>query len=109
MGRVRRQRGQHVEGPGNGGDVVPCRNREWAGRPGMPGSWAPPGIFTRTPCPGLDLYLKKNRKLPKVVSKGKAHICVLERPPWLQQGATELEGTRRDGTGNGYGNDGSVS
>ena len=57
----------------------------------------------------LTFILKKNRKLPKVVSKGKAHICVLERPPWLQQGATELEGTRRDGTGNGYGNDGSVS
>ena len=40
-----RQRGQNVQGPGNGGDVVPCRNREWAGRPGMPGSRGPRNLY----------------------------------------------------------------
>lgn len=34
---------------------------------------SPPGICTETPCSGFGLYLKKNRKLSKVVRRGKTH------------------------------------
>ena len=55
-----------------GVDTACCRNCH-ASKEGRKGrrNLSPPGIFARTPCLRVGLYLKKGRELPKFVSGGK--------------------------------------
>lgn len=86
--RCTRQREQLVERPGNqrGRDVVTKTQTEVQkglacleeGLAGGKLEGGPLGICTRTSCSGFGLYLKKNRKLSKVVSRGRtrSHLHV---------------------------------
>lgn len=55
----------------------------------------PPGICTRTSCSGFGLCLKKNRKLSKVVSRGRtrSHLHV-EKIALATAGVLNWKGTR---------------